>query len=347
MQPVNVQNHNESSKDSGTSANGSDKPAITDKSERFGGEKIVQLKGGTEKTDMTEEFDRVDEESSCVVPTGVKSPPSHKPTRCSIINIRISDIILTVSAVVLFAISFHLSHQGITQLVGQSIPEVTVGFGILTFLIFALGVMANRRAWICGFHMQVVCLIILILAEALVICTCVFQKYEIFYESDIYWAHLSDTGKTRVMANWQCCGWLNTCDISDVNSIYFEYRHYQGSACLDATGGETTKWMMDIAIIFGSFVLFHILYIIYITACQSGMLKRQRQKEVKKGVDEYRAQGMRKRARSFARLRQSISFSPRFRPSRFARRLSRASGMSPRFMRTWPSETKVTHSNGR
>merc|ERR1719233_512407 len=300
---------------------------------------------------MTQALDIVYEKSSCDVRTGIKSPSSFsmlksdsmseldrmvtqvkKPMKWLIIVIRISHIILIVSAISLFVISDYLSRQDITQLVGQSIPQITAGFGVLTFLIFLLGLMANRRAWICGFNVQVLCLVVLLLSEALVICACVFQKYEIFFNSDIYWMQLSDGGKARVMANWQCCGWIGTCDISDRSSLYFQFRHFVGSDCLTATESETTKWTMDVAIIFGSFVLFNIMYMIYTITCQSKRLKRQRQKIVKKVADEKRMKEMRKRKSSFARFRQSISISPRFRPSHVVRRISHAS-MSPRFRR--------------
>jgi len=252
-----------------------------------------------------------------------------KRTRWHIFLVRTSHIVLLVSALVLFFISFQLSHQKITQLVGQSIPQVTAGFGILTVLIFVLGILANHRAWICGFNMQAVCLIILILAEALVIGATVFQKYEIFYESHFHWANLSDIGKVRVMANWKCCGWLDACDISDKGSIYFEYRHFQEFSCSNATERETMRWMTKVAAIFGSFVLFHILYMICIITCQSQRLKRQRQKIVKKGVEKQKAAQIRRKS-SFARWRRSISLSSSFSPSNVKRRLSRAAVLSPK-----------------
>jgi len=253
-----------------------------------------------------------------------------KQTRWHIFLVRTSHVILVVSALVLFFISFQLSRQKITQLVGQSIPQLTVGFGILTLLIFVLGVLANHREWVCGFNMQAVCLVILILAEALVICATVFQKYEIFYESHVYWANLSERGKARVMANWKCCGWLNACDISDVGSIYFEYRHFQDLTCSNATESESIRWMTKVAVIFGSFVLFHILYMICIITCQSQRLKRQRQKIVNKGVEKRKAAQIRKKS-SFARWRHSISLSSSFSPSNVKRRLSRAAVLSPKF----------------
>jgi len=267
-----------------------------------------------------------------------------KRTRWNIFLVRASHIILFVSALVLFFISFQLSRKKITQLVGQSIPLITAGFGILSFLIFVLGVLANHRAWICGFNMEAVCLTILLLAEAIVICATVFHQYGIFYESDVYWANLSDMGKARVMANWKCCGWLNACDISDKGSIYFEYRHYQNFPCFNATESETMTWMTEVYVIFGSFVLFHTLYMICIIIFQSQRLKRQRQKIVKKGVEKRKfAQITRKN--SFARLRHSISLSPHFSPSNVKRRLSRAAALSPKFIHRISVRRNTTNIN--
>merc|ERR1719357_1913906 len=97
---------------------------------------------------MTQALDIVYEKSSCDVRTGIKSPSSFsalksdsmselermvihvkKPIKWLIIVTRISHIILIVYAITLFVISFYLSRQNITQLVGQSIPQVTAGFG--------------------------------------------------------------------------------------------------------------------------------------------------------------------------------------------------------------------------
>jgi len=367
---LNVQDDNQSVRDSATSTNSVDNTVI--ELEKIGEDKkALCLEDDMEE--ITQALDIVYEKSSCDVRTGIKSPSSFstlksdsmsefermvtqvkKPKKRLIVVIRISHIILIVYAIILFVISFYLSRQTITQLVGQSIPQVTAGFGVLTFLIFLLGLMANRRAWICGFNVQVLCLVVLLLSEALVICACVFQKYEIFFNSDIYWKHLSDAGKARVMSNWQCCGWIGTCDISDPSSLYFQFRHFEGSACLAATESETTKWTMDVAIIFGSFVLFDILYMIYTITCQSKRLKRQRHKIVKNAADEKRKKAMRKRKSSFARFR-SMSISQRFRPSHVVRRISHAS-ISPRFrsrsfgrntsnVDLMSSETNVTRDN--
>jgi len=363
----NVNDHNQSVKDSATSTNSIDNSIELDKlgenkrgecledkhgedkkgkcsEEKLGEDKKSEcLEDGVDENKMTEALDIVYEKSSCDVRSGIISPSSlsarksdsmseyermitqvKKQTRWLIIVIGISNIIFFVSALILFAISVYFSRQKITQLVGKSIPQVTAGFGVLTISIFLLGFMANRRSWICGFKIQALCLVVLLVSETLVMCNCVFQKYEIMFTSDIYWTNLSDAGKARVMANWQCCGWSGTCDISNRSSLNFQYRHFVGSSCLAATDSETTKWTTDVATIFGLFVLFDLLYMIY-TTCHYKKLQRERQKIVKKVADEKRKRALSRRISTFA-----MSISPRFRPSNVARRISLAS-ISPRF----------------
>lgn len=348
---LNVQDDDQSFVDSGTFANNKDNSVI--EMEKLEEEKKPEsLEEDEEENKMNKHLDALYEKSSSDIRKGMNRPSTfsmlksesvtlkseseidfeelvtqaQKPKTWLITVTRISYIILFASAIMLFVISWYLSRQEITQLVGQSIPQVTAGFGVLTILILVLGVVANRRSWSCGFTMQSLCLVVLLLSETIVICVCVFQKYEILFNSDIYWTSLNDNGKARVMANWQCCGWFGTCDISDKSSVNYQYRHFQGTACLPATESETTKWTNDVAIILGSFVLFDILYMIYTVTCHSKRLKRARKNIVKKAADEKRKKAQKRRKSSFSRLR-SIS---RFRPSKVARRLSRVSVLSPR-----------------
>jgi len=296
----------------------------------------------------TKELDEVYERSRADVQSSMNSPASlsvlkssslsslekvvyhhDEPTRCRKIVIRLSHFILVMYALALFVTSFHLSRQDITQLVGQSVPQVTIGFGILTLFILGLGIVANRRYWICGFNVQALCLIFLALAEIFVISACVFSEYEIFYQSNIYWSKLSDFGKARIMANWECCGWSSTCGSSDESSIYHEYRYYQGSLCLDATGSDTRNWMLDVTVIFGTFTLFDILYVIFIIACQAKWLKRKRQEKITAGATEKWNLTMMSSRSSFMSWRKSLSsISPR--RLRQSIRFSRAS-ISPKF----------------
>jgi len=175
----------------------------------------------------------------------------------------ISQVILFLSGIMLIGLSFFLAYQDITQLVGESVPQLTVGLGLLTFIIFGLGFVANKRNWACGFSVQAIILLGLIFFEVLAICACAFQKHEIFSESDIFWKQLDDDGKSMVMANWKCCDWENTCDTSDSSSIYHTYQEFQGTACLDATDSDMNKWVIDVCLIFGFFAVFQLLYVIY------------------------------------------------------------------------------------
>jgi len=301
---------------------------------------IIKLKQGDDESLRNKELDEVYERSSAEVKGSMRSNSSLSVVNSSSINdsekevdlhdhltrsrknvFRLGHIFLLIYAVTLFVISYHLSRQNITQLVGQSIPQVTVGLGILTLFILALGIVANRRYWICGFNVKAVCLIILALCKIFIIAACVFQEYDIFYQSDTYWSNLRDAGKARIMANWQCCGWSITCDINDPNSLYHEYRHYRGSMCLDAISSDTRKWMLDVTVIFSTFTLFDILYVVYVIACQRNWLRRKRQEKVKVRAKEQWELEM-SNTRSWRK--SIISMTPRrFRQSMVARRLSR------------------------
>jgi len=192
-------------------------------------------------------------------------------------------VILAFSAVIFWIIAVNLSNQDITQLVGQSIPFTALGLGILTLIISVLGVVANYRKWILGFNIQVISLIILMLSEVAIASACAFEKYEIFSESDVYWNILDDGGKSRVMANWQCCGWWK-CRIGDSSTIYHTYRHYQDESCYEMTKQDIKNWTMRILIIFLCFGGFHILFIMWICICQVQRRKIARRRVVEKGV---------------------------------------------------------------
>jgi len=367
---LNRRNNSEGSVD--PEGNGGDVSVVSVDGEELNEDtQTVKLKQCDDENQRNKELDKVYERSSADVRSSMKSPSSFsvlksdssylerevtdpkepmrspdEPTRCRKNVVRFSQIILIISALVLFVISFHLSRQDITQLVGQSIPQVAIGFGILTLYILGLGIVANRRNWVCGFNVQAACLIFLGLSQIFVISDCLFSEYGIFYETDIYWSRLSDAGKARIMANWECCGWSTSCHNSDVNSIYHEYRHYEESLCQDATNSETRKWMLDVTIIFGTFTLFDLLFVIYIIACQAGWLKHKRQEEVKAGATEKWNMAMRSRSRSFMSFRKSISsISPRrFRQSMVGRRLSRVS-MSPKFRKRMSFGRNTTNIN--
>jgi len=192
--------------------------------------------------------------------------------------------ILAISAVLFFIFAAYLSNQDITQLVCQSIPLAALVFGFLTIFILCLGVLANCRRWILGFYIHAVTLMILLLAEVFLVCACVFEKYEILSTSDVYWKKLDDRGKSQVMANWHCCGWYNTCDVSDASSIYHTFRHYEGVSCFDMTKTDIQKWMTDVISIFVPFIVFHFIYVMYICTWKVRILKNSRKEAVKEGV---------------------------------------------------------------
>jgi len=87
-------------------------------------------------------------------------------------------VILLISAVAFFIISYWLANKKITQLVDQSISYGAFGFGIITIFVLAFGVVANRRKWRAGFYIEAVCLITLMLAEISIVCVCVLESDE-------------------------------------------------------------------------------------------------------------------------------------------------------------------------
>jgi len=218
--------------------------------------------------------------------TGLVVPKSTCVTRAIVA----SQIILFISALLFVVMAVYLSYQDITQLVGQSIPQIAIGLGILTLVVSAVGWNANQNVWVCGFYIEACCLLVLLLSEIFVICACVFQNKGILCQSDVFWSALSDAEKGRIMANWQCCAWENTCDVTDDSSIYYEYRHYQGSSCLDASKNDLRNWMMDVVVIFGCFASFHIIYIIYTCVCQAGRIKKATRNKVADRITKYKQQ---------------------------------------------------------
>lgn len=193
-----------------------------------------------------------------------------------------ADGILFLYGIALLIAAYYLSTYMITALVGQSIPQVAMGFGILTLLTACYSRLADMRRWSLGFYVEVFSLLVLFFLESTVVLYCIFQFSEKKDMSLEFWEKLHDNGKMLIMSNWDCCGWDTTCNTNI--EIFYEYRVYVDTLCYSATESDYKMWVMSVSLVLGTTSIFHLLYILYPCVCQGRRLRRKREEKIRVGA---------------------------------------------------------------
>jgi len=193
-----------------------------------------------------------------------------------------AESILFLYGIALMVAAYWLSTLTITALVGESLAQVTFGFGVLTVVTACFSRVADIRRWSAGFYIEVFNLLVLFFLESSVILYCFFQWSEREDTSIQFWERLDDYGKMVVMSNYDCCGWDGTCNTN--TAIYHEYRAYKDTLCYNSTAGDYRSWVEIVAFVLGVTAGFHLLYVIYPCICQGRRLRRKMKEKIRLGA---------------------------------------------------------------
>lgn len=193
-----------------------------------------------------------------------------------------AESILFLYGIALMLAAYWLSTLTITALVGESLAQVTFGFGVLTVLTACFSRVADIRRWSAGFYIEVFNLLVLFFLESSVILYCFFQWSEREDTSIRFWERLDDYGKMVVMSNYDCCGWDGTCDTN--TEIYHIYRVYKDTLCYYATADDYKRWVEIVAFVLGVTAGFHLLYVMYPCICQGRRIRRKMKEKIRLGA---------------------------------------------------------------
>jgi len=193
-----------------------------------------------------------------------------------------AESILFLYGIALMVAAYWLSTLTITALVGESLAQVTFGFGVLTVVTACFSRVADIRRWSAGFYIEVFNLLVLFFLESSVILYCFFQWSEREDTSIRFWEQLDDYGKMVVMSNYDCCGWDVTCNTNI--EIYHEYRAYKDTLCYNSTAGDYKRWVEIVVFVLGVTAAFHLLYVMYPCICQGRRLRRKMKEKIRLGA---------------------------------------------------------------
>lgn len=202
-----------------------------------------------------------------------------------------AESILFLYGIAIMLAAYWLSTFMITALVGESLAQVTFGFGVLTVLTACFSRVADIRRWRYGFYVEVFNLLVLFFLESTVILYCFFQWSEREDTSIRLWERLDDYGKMVVMSNYDCCGWDEKCNTN--TEIYHQYRAYKDTLCYNSTAGDYIRWVEIVALVLGVTAGFHLLYVMYPCICQGRRLRRKMKEKIRLGAWKIRLRSKR------------------------------------------------------